>query len=477
MAKTYVPVVIQDITYTLGHPKKLPNKKCEQFGSDCYFEFNGHLVQATAYVTYLKAIYTSLEGLVAIVLMGIADFSNYRKWLMCVSIALFSMICFILLGVAWEQTYGRLVGSSILYVVMLICDTIYQITQGSYIPVFMKAKYDEVQNCNSMLKTGATVSAMGIIASNLGGILGLIIGVVIVYTHRVVSTYRNYLIAIIIGGGISLFCVSIGSFFLPNFKGEKFQYSIKKNGSLQVVSYPFKRFTRILKDIYQYKEAFKYVVGWVLWNISYSNFLFIFGLLFRTTLGLGKSASEYTIFQFVSYIAASLGSFGWMLAYRNWNGSHKASTKLIKYTLYFLLTIGLFSNIWGSIGASSSSGIGFKHGWEFWLFQIFFTSSSSAIRSLNRAVYSALLPTGKENEYFGLEVMLGLATGWCESLIIAEIQNNTGNLRVPFIPNLCLFAISIFFFWWTDLDKGMKQVGKLEKTALDPLTSETGEII
>lgn len=79
---------------------------------------------------------------------------------------------------------------------------------------------------------------------------------------------------------------------------------------------------------------------------------------------------------------------------------------------------------------------------------------------INRVVYSAVLPLGKENKYFGFEIMLGLCTGWSESLFVALIQDKTGNSRMPFIPNTVLYLVALVILIYVDIEAGMKKVKK-----------------
>ncbi len=254
--------------------------------------------------------------------------------------------------------------------------------------------------------------------------------------------------AITIAGCITIvFCI-IGAFFIPSIEG------MKKPPNISYVKLSFKRIFTLFKGIKEYPEAYKLCVAWVIWNVSYSNFLSVFVLLFRSTLGLGSTDGEYTIYSFMSYVVASIGSLLWMFLYPR--------TRLgIKNWAYIFLAIQLFSNFWGCLGINKSLTIGYKHRAEFWVFDIFYISSGSALRSLNRVLYSTLLPEGNEAQYFGLEIFLGVATGWIGSLVIAVIQDKTGNDRYPFLPNLFLVAISASIYFWVDAEKGMREARKL----------------
>ena len=128
----------------------------------------------------------------------------------------------------------------------------------------------------------------------------------------------------------------------------------------------------------------------------------------------------------------------------------------IKRWAYLFLSINIACVLWGCIGISKSVDIGFKHTAEFWVEQVLFMSSSSALRSLNRTLYSTMLPKGAEAQFFGLEMTLDLAVGWINPLVQGVIQNRTHNLRYPMLPNLFLMLIALGLYVWTDIEKGAK---------------------
>ena len=163
---------------------------------------------------------------------------------------------------------------------------------------------------------------------------------------------------------------------------------------------------------------------------------------------------------------ACIGSLSWMYLYPR-------LTLHIKTWAYGFLFLSIFTIFWGCLGIGEHINVGFKHRAEFWVFEVVYVSSSSAMRSLNRALYSSLLPEGSEAQYFGLEIVLGVATGWIGTLVNATIQNRTGNLRYPMLPNVFLACIALGFYIWVDTDKGMRDA---EKLVDEDGTSEVEEI-
>jgi MFS-type transporter involved in bile tolerance (Atg22 family) len=205
----------------------------------------------------------------------------------------------------------------------------------------------------------------------------------------------------------------------------------------------------LAKSIRQYPEAFKLCIGWILWFTASSGFNSVISLLFREVSGLGQGDRAYTVYTFTAVIFAVMGSVTWMFVFPHlkWN---------IKNYAYVFLSINTLCIFWGCLGISVNVPIGYKHTAEFWVEQFLFSSTFSALRATNRVIYSSMLPRGREAHFFGLESTLDLATGWISPLVQSVIQDRTHNLRYPMLPNLFLILIAAFFYYWTDLDKGIK---------------------
>jgi MFS-type transporter involved in bile tolerance (Atg22 family) len=206
---------------------------------------------------------------------------------------------------------------------------------------------------------------------------------------------------------------------------------------------------RLFRSAPRYPEVFKLCIGWILWNTGYSNFLSVISALFLEVSGLNGSDGVYAVWTFTSVIFACLGSLGWMFLFPYFNFP-------IKRWAYAFLGVNIACVLWGTIGISDDVGIGYKHVAEFWVEQVLFMSTSSALRSYNRVLFASMLPRGAEAQFFGLEIILDLATGWINPLVQGVIQDNTHNLRFPMIPNLLLMVVSLGLYIWVDVEKGIQ---------------------
>ena len=128
----------------------------------------------------------------------------------------------------------------------------------------------------------------------------------------------------------------------------------------------------------------------------------------------------------------------------------------MKTWTYLFLGLNAFCIFWGCIGISDNVNIGYKNAAEFWVEQVIFLSTNSALRAANRVIYASIIPEGYEAQFFGLELTLDLATGWISPLVTGSIQDSAHNLRVPMVINLVLIGIAASLYWWTDLAKGRR---------------------
>ncbi|KAI0163835.1 autophagy-related protein 22 [Xylariaceae sp. FL1272] len=452
----YIPAVLQSVANAVGH---IPgtDRPCARRGEIvCVVPFGPGEVDYNSYILYLQAISTSVEGVLTILIAGIADYAHYRKALMIVSIVLFGTFALPYASFT-ESTYQNLVTYSALWLTMNAVSAAYGTIESSYIPLFMRASgWFEERNeqpeptgnelrHKQQIKIGTKASVLALVAGNLGSILSLLIGVIIANTSRSgpQDGYKSFLIAITVGGALTVVLGTIGWFFVPSVKGPR-------PPSKNLAFLALRNQWHLLKSFRRYPEPFKLCIGWVLWNTANSNFQSVLGLAFREVTGLGTGDKLFTVYSFLGVVVASLGSLAWMFTYCNTSVSWR-----IKYYAYFFFAIHIFWCFWGTLGIGSNVPIGFKKSAEFWAELATLNPSTSALRACNRVMYAAMLPKGREAHFTGLEITLDLAVGWINPLVQSVIQDRTHNLRYPILPNLFLFLVSGAFYLWFDMEKGI----------------------
>ena len=138
-----------------------------------------------------------------------------------------------------EKSYDNLVTYSSLWLTLAAVSAAYGTIESSYIPLFMRESgwFDrktattsdsstlagnELRH-KSQMNIGTRASVLSLVAGNLGSILSLLIGVIIANTSRSgpVDGYRSFLIAITVGGALTVALGAIGWFFVPSVRGPK----------------------------------------------------------------------------------------------------------------------------------------------------------------------------------------------------------------------------------------------------------------
>ncbi|KAI1361227.1 autophagy-related protein 22 [Xylaria arbuscula] len=459
VANRYIPAVLQSVANAVGHVPGT-NERCATRGTIvCVVPFGTGVVDYNSYILYLQAISRSIEGVLTILIAGIADYGHYRKNLMIVSIILFGTFALPFASFT-EKSYDNLVTYSALWLTLAAVSAAYGTIESSYIPLFMResgwfdrkatpttdsatSAGNEVRH-KSQMNIGTRASVLSLVAGNLGSILSLLIGVIIANTSQSgpVDGYRSFLIAITVGGALTVVLGAIGWFFVPSVRGPK---PPSKNLAFLALKNQFS----LLKSFRRYPEPFKLCIGWVLWNTANSNFQSVLGLAFREVSGLGTGDRLYTVYSFLGIVLASIGSLAWMFLY-------PVLPYKMKSYAYFFLILHVLWCLWGTLGISDNVPIGFKHTGEFWGEIALLNPATSALRACNRVMYAAMIPKGKEAHFTGLELTLDLATGWINPLVQSVIQDATHNLRYPMLPNLFLFIVSSGFYFWFDMDKGIE---------------------
>lgn len=130
---------------------------------------------------------------------------------MMASIFLFGALALPFAGLT-DQTYSHLTALSVLYCLLTTVGGVYTVIEGSYIPIFMRStgwfrdsRVAADKGERTSWNKGVSVSVLALVASNVGGLTALLIGVVLVYGRGsyVKVGYFNYLLAITIAGCIT----------------------------------------------------------------------------------------------------------------------------------------------------------------------------------------------------------------------------------------------------------------------------------
>jgi len=207
-------------------------------------------------------------------------------------------------------------------------------------------------------------------------------------------------------------------FLIPlflNFKENK-----TEQHSMSVFISSFKNIFNTLKSVYQYKNAFLFLIAFFLF-IDGAHTVIYLASTFALNLGLETSSiiQALILVQFVAFPATLL--WGYV--------ANKYGDKLVLYiTIASYICIIIYST-------TLSSAL------EFYLLAAWVGFVQGGIQGSSRGMFGKLIPKEKAGEFFGLYNVMGRAGAILGPLMVGTFLTLYGNVRIALLPIAVLFII------------------------------------
>ena len=207
-------------------------------------------------------------------------------------------------------------------------------------------------------------------------------------------------------------------FLIPlflNFKEIKTQQH-----SISVFNSSFKNIFNTLKSVYQYKNAFLFLIAFFLF-IDGAHTVIYLASTFALNLGLETSSiiQALILVQFVAFPATLL--WGYV--------ANKYGDKLVLYiTIASYICIIVYSTTLSSA-------------FEFYLLAAWVGFVQGGIQGSSRGMFGKLIPKEKAGEFFGLYNVMGRAGAILGTLMVGTLLTLYGNVRIALLPIAVLFII------------------------------------
>jgi len=207
-------------------------------------------------------------------------------------------------------------------------------------------------------------------------------------------------------------------FLIPlflNFKENK-----TEQHSMSVFISSFKNIFNTLKSVYQYKNAFLFLIAFFLF-IDGAHTVIYLASTFALNLGLETSSiiQALILVQFVAFPATLL--WGYV--------ANKYGDKLVLYiTIASYICIIIYST-------TLSSAL------EFYLLAAWVGFVQGGIQGSSRGMFGKLIPKEKAGEFFGLYNVMGRAGAILGPLMVGTLLTLYGNVRIALLPIAVLFII------------------------------------
>ncbi|KAF9419742.1 Autophagy protein 22 [Podila epigama] len=219
--------------------------------------------------------------------------------------------------------------------------------------------------------------------------------------------------------------------------------------------YSWKRLGRTLREAKSLKETFKYLVSWFILSDGSSTIISLAIFMGKKKFTLGNT--KLMIGAIVVPLAALVGTYLWLWVQRRFNMSSKQTLLWIS-VLFCAVPIYVlfgFSNIFGLV-----------HEVEIWPILIYFGLMLGATQSFSRVLYAALIPKGKESEFFSLYGITDKSSSWLGPLITGAIIEHN-DTRWGFVFPLVMMVVPLVIISWVDVERGILDAEKFSEEHTD----------
>ncbi|KAG0226136.1 Autophagy protein 22 [Mortierella sp. GBA43] len=215
-------------------------------------------------------------------------------------------------------------------------------------------------------------------------------------------------------------------------------------GNVNLFFYSWRRLGKTLSEAKSLKETFKYLISWFILSDGSSTIISLAIFMGKKKFTLDNT--QLMIGAILVPFSALIGTYMWLFIQRKLNLTSKQTLLAISaaFALVPIYVLIGFSNVFGLV-----------YQVEIWPCLIYFGLMLGAFQSFSRVMYAALIPKGKESEFFSLYGITDKSSSWLGPLITGAIIENN-DTRWGFVFPLCMMIIPLAIIMWVDVDQGIK---------------------
>jgi UMF1 family MFS transporter len=195
-------------------------------------------------------------------------------------------------------------------------------------------------------------------------------------------------------------------------------------------------YLRTFAEIRRYRDLLLFLVAFLFYNDGIQTIIVVSAVFAREELGLsqGSILGCFLMIQFVAMPGTLF--FGW-LAERI--GARRAI--LISLFLFIGVTVYAFF---------------MREAWQFWTLAAVVAVIFGGSQAISRSLYGALIPQGKNAEFFGVYAISSKFASIFGPLVFALITDFTGSPRLSILALTGFFIVGIVLLAKVDIDRGKR---------------------
>jgi len=223
--------------------------------------------------------------------------------------------------------------------------------------------------------------------------------------------------------------------------------SLKKNTKFHYshILSSFKEIKHTLISIKKHKVTFNFFIAYLLYNDGVQAVIALAAVYGSQELKLGNEVliKAILLVQFVAFVGSLLFNFL----------SQKFGNKNSLILSIFIWIIAIF----------------YAYQWlytenDFYLLSIIIGLVLGGTQAISRSVFSQLIPTGKEAEYFSFYELTDRGTSWFGTLLFGLSLQFTQSYRLAILSLLLFFIMGVIVLIKTNINKGIEEITTLNNS-------------
>lgn len=373
---------------------------------------------ATSYWGYTQTIAMLVIALISPILGAVADYSKSKK----IFLKIFVLIGVIGTGLLFFITEGRYIMASIFFIFANIGFSGGNIFYDSFLPIITDKEQIDY------------VSTLGYSAGYLGGGLLLLINLVMIMKPGIFSIPNSVMATRIAFLTVSVWWIV---FSIPAFISlPESRLGLGKFTLIPYVKQGFYRVTNTFKNVRKYKELFKFLIAFWIYNDGIGTIIRM-ATIYGREVGIGQN----------DLIGALLLTQVVGIPFTLFFG--KVAKKIgAKKGIYIALSIYLIITL---LGYNLDSAL------DFWVLAGLVGTVQGGAQALSRSLYGVLIPKEKSAEFYGFYGISSKFAAITGPFVFALVGQLTGSSRYGILAVASFFILGIIMLYYVDIDKGAKE--------------------
>jgi UMF1 family MFS transporter len=215
----------------------------------------------------------------------------------------------------------------------------------------------------------------------------------------------------------------------------------------------FKQLRKTLKELKNFPETIKYLVAYFLYNDGIQTVIAVAATFAAAPIirgGLEVDQSTLTMVILMIQFVAFGGALFWgKLA--KWIGA--------KESIIISLVIWAGVTIFAYFGLKGDTRV-----MQFWVLGFFIALVMGGSQAISRSLFSQMVPTGKEAEYFSFYEISERGTSWIGPMLFGVVNQLFGSLRPAILSLIFFFVLGLILLPFVNVKKAIADVKANEPT-------------